>query len=213
MEGFRLGPLWIFGCLRLPTPVLGKTDLWNKVFVFPASSATATVHLPVSNHQPLTQLTVCLSYYTLLSRPYALFSYATQSASNDFLIIRFSSTDYYVYIGGAALNFNVPPKEKPSWEHICVSWDSRNGLVQLWLNGEPLPRQGLKKGYSLSGFDFNQSFVGEISNVNMWARVLPPVGIRMLRNNITPPDPLIYWRSLRYTIKNEVYVWGPIVPL
>uniref|UniRef100_A0A8C6X9E9 Pentraxin (PTX) domain-containing protein n=1 Tax=Naja naja TaxID=35670 RepID=A0A8C6X9E9_NAJNA len=83
-------------------PLGHHTDLPKKififpVFVFPASSATATVHLPVSNHQPLTQLTVCLSYYTLLSRP-------------------------------------------------------------------------------------------------------------MLRNNITPPDPLIYWRSLRYTIKNEVYV-------
>uniref|UniRef100_A0A8C5S6P7 Pentraxin family member n=1 Tax=Laticauda laticaudata TaxID=8630 RepID=A0A8C5S6P7_LATLA len=179
---------------------------WNKVFVFPASSAMAAVDLHVLNQQPLTDL----------------FSYATQSRSNNFLIIRFSDNDYSIYVGGAGLIFKVPLKEKPSWDHICVLWDSSIGLVQLWLNGEALPRLGLKKGYSISpqasimlgqdqdsfggGFDFNQSSVGEIFDVNMWARVLKPVGVRMIWNSITPVDPLIYWRSLSYSIKDEVYV-------
>ncbi|KAM3824948.1 serum amyloid P-component-like [Vipera latastei] len=217
--------LLILACL---SGSFGQEDLQKKVFVFPAPSATSAVYLPISNQQPLTKLTVCLKHYTLLSRAYGLFSYATQSSDNDFLIFKSQANEYSIYVGGSTVNFKVPQKEKPSWDHICVSWDSSNGLVQFWLNGEPLPRQGLKKGYSLSqeasiilgqdqdsfggGFDSAQSFVGEISDVNMWPRVLDLVGIRMVRNNIEPRDPLIYWRSLSYTIKDEVFVEDALSP-
>ncbi|XP_058016726.1 serum amyloid P-component-like [Ahaetulla prasina] len=206
----------------------GQKDLWNKVFAFPRSSSTATVVLHVSNQQPLTKLTICLRYYTLLARPYGLFSYATRSSDNDILIFKDQPNEYSIYIGGSVSNFKVASKEKPSWEHICVSWDSSNGLVQLWLNGEPLPRQGLKKGYSISpeasivvgqdqddfggGFDINQSFVGEITDVILWPRVLSPVEIRMVRNKIDPRDPVINWRSLSYTIKNDVFVEDFLAP-
>lgn len=178
--------------------------------------------LQVSNQQPLTKLTVCLRYYTLLARPYGLFSYATRSSDNDFLIFKPQSNEYAIHVGGSVVNFKVAPKEKPSWDHICVSWDSTNGLVQLWLNGEPLPRQGLKKGYTISptafivlgqeqdsfggGFDINQSFMGEISEVNLWPRVLTPVEVRLSKNHMEVSGSLINWRSLSYTVKNEVFV-------
>ncbi|XP_058016427.1 serum amyloid P-component-like [Ahaetulla prasina] len=205
-----------------------QKDLWNKVFAFPAASDTAAVVLHVSNQKPLTKLTVCLRYYTLLARPYSLFSYATHSSENDFLIFRDQPNEYSIYVGDLGVIFKVAPKEKPSWEQICASWDSSTGLVQLWLNGEPLPRQGLQKGYSISpeasillgqeqddfgvGFDINQSFVGEITDVNLWPRVLSPVEIRMVRNKIDPRDPVINWRSLSYTIKNNVFVEDFLAP-
>ncbi|XP_015678946.1 serum amyloid P-component-like [Protobothrops mucrosquamatus] len=197
-------------------------DLQNKVFVFPAPSDTAAVHLQVSKQQPLTKLTVCLRYYTLLSRAYGLFSYATRSSDNDFLIYKNQANVYAIYVGNSFVNFKVPLKEKPSWDHICVSWDSSNGLVQFWLNGEPFPRQSVKKGHSIGqeasivlgqdqdsfggGFESAQSFVGEMTEVKMWPRVLSLVEIRMVMDNIEPHGPLIYWRSLNYTLKNEVFV-------
>ncbi|XP_058016842.1 C-reactive protein-like [Ahaetulla prasina] len=206
----------------------GQTNLWNKVFVFPRTSSTAAVVLHVSNQEPLTKLTVCLGYYTLLSRSYSLFSYATRSSDNDFLIIKFRPNEYSIYVGGSWVNFKVPEKEKPSWDHICVSWDSSNGLVQLWLNGEPFPRQGLKKGYSISpeasivlgqeqdkfggSFNVNQSFVGEISDVNLWSRVLSPAEVRLAKSNIQLVGHLINWNSLSYTIKNNVFVEDFLAP-
>ncbi|XP_013930089.1 PREDICTED: serum amyloid P-component-like [Thamnophis sirtalis] len=209
--------LLILACL---SGSFGHEDLRNKVFAFPAPSATSAVVLPISNQQPLTKLTVCLSYYTLLTRPYGLFSYATRSVDNDFLIYKSQPNEYAIHVGGGVVNFKVAQKEKPSWEHICVSWDSSNGLVQFWLNGVPLPRQGLKKGYSINpegsvllgqdqdnfggGFDINQSFVGEISDVNLWPRMLSPVEVGLSDKNFMLPSPLINWRSLSYTIKNEV---------
>ncbi|XP_058015844.1 serum amyloid P-component-like [Ahaetulla prasina] len=216
--------LLILACL---SGSFGYEDLWNKVFAFPAPSATAAVVLHISNQQPLTKLTVCLRYYTLLARPYGLFSYATRSSDNDFLIFKNQPNEYSIYIGGSAANFKVPEKEKPSWDHICVSWDSSNGLVRLWLNGEPLPRQGLKKGYSISpeasivvgqdqdnfgaGFDINQSFVGEISEVNLWPRVLSPAEVRLSKNNVVVSGPLLNWGSLSY-IKSEVFVEDFLAP-
>ncbi|XP_015686909.1 serum amyloid P-component-like, partial [Protobothrops mucrosquamatus] len=196
--------------------------LRNKVFVFPTASTTAVVLLHVSNQKPLTKLTVCLRHYTLLSRSYGLFSYATQSNSNDFLIFKSQANKYFIYVGGSSVTFNVPEKVEPSWDHICVSWDSSNGLVRFWLNGKPFPRQSLKKGYSISqeasimlgqdqdsfggGFYLNESFVGEISEVNMWSWVLNPSLVRVSKNNIDIANPLISWKSLSYTIKNEVFV-------
>ncbi|KAL7978219.1 hypothetical protein Chor_014758 [Crotalus horridus] len=200
----------------------GQQDLQNKVFVFPAPSDTAAVHLHVSNKQPLTKLTVCLKHYTVLSRAYGLFSYATQSSDNDFLIYKSQADQYSIYVGGSAVNFKVPLKEKPSWDHICVSWNSSNGLVQFWFNGKPFPRQGVQKGYSISpeasivlgqdqdsfggGFESVQSFVGEITEVKMWPWALNLAEIRMVRNNLELHGPLIYWRMVNYTIKNEVFL-------
>ncbi|XP_015686077.1 serum amyloid P-component-like [Protobothrops mucrosquamatus] len=199
-----------------------QADLRNKVFVFPTASTTAVVLLHVSNQQPLTKLTVCLRHYTLLSRAYGLFSYATRSNTNDFLILKNDYNEYSIYVGGFYVNFKVPQKVEPSWDHICVSWDSSNGLVRFWLNGKPFPRRSLKKGYSISqeasimlgqdqdsfggGFYLNESFVGEISEVNMWPLVLGPSLVRVSKNNIDIANPLISWKSLSYTIKNEVFV-------
>ncbi|KAL7978220.1 hypothetical protein Chor_014759 [Crotalus horridus] len=211
--------LLILACL---SGSFGQQDLRNKVFVFPTSSTTAVVLLHISKQQPLTKLTVCLRHYTLLSRSYGLFSYATQTNSNDFLILKKDANEYSIYVGGSYVNFKVPQKAEPSWDHICVSWDSTNGLVQFWLNGKPFPRRSLKKGYSISqeasimlgqdqdsfggGFHINQSFVGEISDVNMWPFVLGPSMVRVSKSNIDIANPLISWKSLSYTIKNEVFV-------
>ncbi|KAK9391297.1 serum amyloid P-component-like [Crotalus adamanteus] len=211
--------LLILACL---SGSFGQQDLRNKAFVFPTSSATAAVHLDVSNQQPLTKLTVCLRHYTLLSRSYGLFSYATQSNNNDFLILKKDVNEYSIYVGGSVAVFKVPEKAEPSWDHICVSWDSTNGLVRFWLNGKPFPRRSLKKGYSISqeasivlgqdqdsfggGFKIGQSFVGEISDVNMWSWVLRPSLVRLSKNNIDISNPLISWKSLSYTLKNEVFL-------
>ncbi|XP_070622473.1 serum amyloid P-component-like [Erythrolamprus reginae] len=198
--------LLILACL---TGSFGQKDLRNKVFVFPAPSAKAAVVLQVPKPQPITKLTVSLRYYTLLNRSFRLFSYATHSSENDFEIFLNAPDRFSIAVGGSAVEFKVALEEKPSWKHICVSWDSTNGLVQLWLNGEPLPRVGLRKGYTINtggsfvlgqnqdqdniggGFDINQSFVGEILDVKMWPRVLTNIEIGLVKNNLEVPDPLI----------------------
>ncbi|KAM6435753.1 serum amyloid P-component-like [Liasis olivaceus] len=211
--------LLILACL---SGSFSQEDLQNKVFVFPEPSNTAAVVLNVPLQQPLTNITVCLRYYSLLSRACGIFSYATKSSDNDFLIYKPKANQYSLYIGGSIVTYTVPEKEKPSWEHICMSWDSSNGLVGLWLDGQPLPRMGMRKGYAISnvasiilgqdqdsfggGFDINQSFVGEIADVNMWPRVLTPDEMQVVWYDGSVSDHLISWRSLNYTPKGYVVV-------
>ncbi|XP_063173017.1 C-reactive protein-like [Candoia aspera] len=213
--------LLILACL---SGSFSQRDLQKKVLVFPASSNSAAVVLNVPLQQPLTKFTICLSYYSLLSRACGIFSYATRSSDNDILIYKPKSNQYSLHVGGTAIIYTVPEKQKPSWEHICMSWDSSNGLVGFWLNGQPFPRLSVKRGYSISheasvilgqdqdsfggGFDVNQSFVGEISDVNMWPRVLTPDEMGLVRKDGALSDHLVNWRSLDYTIKNEVFVEG-----
>lgn len=178
--------------------------------------------LNVPLQEPLSSLSVCLKHYSPLFRSYALFSYATPSSDNDFLIFKDKPNMYSVTVGGSVVNFNIPTKAIPHWEHICVSWNSTSGLIYFWLNGVLLPRLGTKRGYRISpqasivlgqdqdtfggGFDINQSFMGDMSEVNMWPQVLTTDDIRLLMKGDTLPKSLASWNSFNYTLQDYVVV-------
>ncbi|XP_029143027.1 serum amyloid P-component-like, partial [Protobothrops mucrosquamatus] len=170
----------------------------------------------------LTDLTVCLKYHTPLVFSFALFSYATRLKDNEFLIFKPDRNKYSVHLGGSVLNFTVPLRPIPAWEHICVSWNSWDGLVHFWLNGNLLPRVGMKRGYRISpeasiilgqeqdnfggGFDVKQCFVGEMTAVNMWSRVLTTDEVEFVMKEYSVPNYLIDWRSLSYIVQDYVVV-------
>lgn len=201
-----------------------KEDLQKKSFVFPVASNSANVVLKDTPKQPLTSLTLCLTYDTDLTRTYSLFSWASKKNDNEFLLYKPKPNQYRLYIGGDSVIFSVPETQsmRPGGERICVSWESATGIVEFWLDGIPLPRKGLKKGYSISpeasillgqeqdsfggSFDVNQSFVGEISDVYMWDRVLTPNEVGQIRNDHIASNPLINWKSLDYVAKDYVVV-------
>uniref|UniRef100_A0A8D0E7M2 C-reactive protein n=1 Tax=Salvator merianae TaxID=96440 RepID=A0A8D0E7M2_SALMN len=201
---------------------LAQEDLRSKAFIFPAASSTAAVVVKAQPLHPLTSFTVCLKAYTVLTRACGLFSYATKASDNELLIFKPKPNLYSLYVGGASVTFSLPEARppKPYWEHICMSWESATGIVELWLNGQPLPRLGLKKGYSISpeafivlgqdqdtvggGFVSNQSFVGELTDVYMWSRVLTPDEVGLVVSDRMLSDHLVNWRSLNYEIKGYV---------
>ncbi|XP_034261801.2 C-reactive protein-like [Pantherophis guttatus] len=214
-----LSLLVILACL---SGSFGEEDLQKKVFVFPAASRKAFVRLNVHLPQPLTSLSVCLKHHCPLLRPYSLFSYATRSSDNDFLIFKEEPNVYSISVGGSDVRFKIPRQDIPRWEHICVSWDSRNGLIYFWLDGVLLPRLGTKRGHKIShqasiilgqdqdtfggGFDIYQSFMGDMSEVNMWPRVLTTDDVRLLMKDDTVPNPLASWNAFNYTIQDYVVV-------
>ena len=90
----------------------------------------------------------------------------------------------------------VVPDLGPLEKHVCVAWESVTGKTTLYLNGQSAASQIFQKGYTvqpggrvilgqdadsfLGDFDAGQSFVGEIFEVNLWDRVLPPDAIQQL---------------------------------
>ncbi|XP_070622472.1 C-reactive protein-like [Erythrolamprus reginae] len=211
--------LLIHGCL---SGSFGQTDLHQKVFVFPTATNKAFVSLNATLPHPLTDLTVCLRYHSPLFASFPLFSYATRSKDNDFLIFKPDDRKYSLYLGGEVRDFVVPPRQVPDWEHICVSWSTWDGLVDFWHNGRLLPRVGMKRGYRIGreasivlgqeqdtfggGFDVRQCFVGEMTEVNMWPQVLTTDEIRKVMKRETVSNSLINWRALRFAVKDYVVV-------
>ncbi|KAJ6657047.1 hypothetical protein lerEdw1_003048 [Lerista edwardsae] len=210
---------------------LAQEDLQKKSFIFPEASNTAHVILKTTRQKPLTGFTVCLRYSTDLTRAYSLFSYVTKKQDNELLLYKPHPGQYTLFVGAASATFHVPEEEsrKPGGEHVCAGWESATGIAELWLDGKPLPRKGLKRGYSIGqeasivlgqeqdsfggGFDVHQSFVGEISDVYVWDRVLTPDEVALVRNDGPVANPLINWRWLQYAAKGYVVVKPSLVPL
>ncbi|OCT69015.1 C-reactive protein [Xenopus laevis] len=216
-------------CLLLCYGSMAQEDMDRSVFLFPMQSAADYVVLTPMVTEPLRKLTVCLRSYTE-GRRYAFFTTDTPNSQiHNFVFFQMptsnciSNCPSYIYLNNAHASFNVKT-DTLEWIHRCVTWDSDTGVLQLWVNGKVSPRTVLKKGFSIdlpngitlgqmrrasyeTGWDYQTSFHGEISDVHMWNEVLSPETIRqVLLNNRDINGNVISWRSLKYTIKGDVTV-------
>ncbi|XP_072255293.1 serum amyloid P-component-like isoform X2 [Pyxicephalus adspersus] len=201
--------------------VLVQEKLQNldaEVLVFPRESSTDHVILKPILKKPLEKLSVCLISYTDLSRPYSLFSLATPGKDNAFLIYFWPPNTYSIFINQAVTHFKTD-LETLDWRHLCVTWDSNTGVVQLWVNRKFYPRKVSMKGSSIAaetsiilghdqdtfggGFDASESFVGEISHVHMWDYVLAGGDIANVITGYLHGN-VINWKSILHKMRGEV---------
>ncbi|XP_028640479.1 mucosal pentraxin [Grammomys surdaster] len=167
---------------------VSQSDMKGKAFIFPQESSTAYVSLIPQIQKSLINFTLCLKAFTDLTRPYSIFSYNTKTKDNEILLFVEDIGEYMFYVGNSVAIFKAPTSLYDP-VHICVSWESGSGIAEFWLNGKPLGRKGLKKGYTVGAeakiiigqeqdsfgrrFDVKQSFVGEIWDVSLWDHVVP----------------------------------------
>ncbi|XP_021518699.1 mucosal pentraxin-like [Meriones unguiculatus] len=191
---------------------VSQTDMMGKAFIFPQESSTAYVSLIPQMRTSLQKFTLCLKAFTDLTRPYSLFSYSTKTKDNEILLFVNKMGEYWFYVGNSEVIFKAPPNPYAPI-HVCVSWESASGIAEFWLDGKPLGRKGLKKGYTVEAdakiilgqeqdsfggsFDAKQSFLGEIWELSLWDYVVPPEEEHDSGN-------LINWRGLIYD--NSGYV-------
>nr|XP_020516814.1 C-reactive protein-like [Labrus bergylta] len=199
-----------------------EKDLSGKVFTFPVQSATSSVQLIANVEQPLTVLTMCMRFFSSLTRAQSLFSLDIPSQSNAFLLFKLSVGVYRLHVNGATLKISGLPDDINEWNSVCWTWDSTSGLTALWVNEKRSPRAIMGAKVSLTGvpsiilgqdqdtygggFDQSQSFVGEISDVHMWDKVISPCEIRfyMDGSGFTPGN-LLNWKNLRFSTTGTVY--------
>ncbi|XP_030248717.1 serum amyloid P-component-like [Sparus aurata] len=197
-------------------------DLSGKVFVFPRESNRDHVKLLTSQNK-FSFLTTCLRFQTDLTRNYGLFSLATPTHSNEFVLFKTGSGDVmrmHARDGGTDfLSLSLSPG---TWHSMCATWRSDNGLAQLWVNGKatikrfiqtgaitgaPITILGQEQDSYGGGFDATQSFIGMISKVHMWNYVLTAADIKryMDGQHITPGN-VFNWGSLDFEITGQVLV-------
>ncbi|KAM3615306.1 uncharacterized protein V6R79_026396 [Siganus canaliculatus] len=194
-------------------------DLSGKQMIFPVEGDTAHVTLTTST-QSFTAATVCLRFMTDLTRTHALFSVATSSTSNAFLIFRANDEIFYDVDNNRA-KFGELDYTLNVWHSICATWDSSTGLVRLWFDGNPTVFKftttatisdpsivlGQEQDSIGGGFSTSQSFTGIICDVHMWDYVLSSCEIHRYVNDLNfTPGNMLNWRALEYTITGDVLV-------
>lgn len=164
-----------------------SAGLGGKSLIFGKETSNSYVRVFPSSFTDLTAFTVCFRAASELTRDYSLFSYATSRHDNELLIWYKANGHISLYIYSIIAEFSLP-KMDALLRHICVSWESKEGLVTIWVNGKRSLQKIGGKGRVVKGsgqfilgqeqdrpgggFDIRQSFVGEITDVNMWDCVL-----------------------------------------
>ncbi|KAM7383549.1 hypothetical protein PAMP_003190 [Pampus punctatissimus] len=199
-------------------------DLSGKMFTFPQQTKTAYVRLNTTREN-FSAVTVCQRSFTDLTRDHTLFSMATPSAANDFLIfMEYKTDELEIHIKNRkAAEFRGRDYKPNMWHSICSTWDSVSGLVQLWFDGQPSIRKFVISGSNISGpsiimlgqeqdshgggFDINQSFVGMMSDVYMWDYILSPCEIQRYVDDLNfTPGNVLNWRALEFEIIDRVLI-------
>ncbi|KAM4531861.1 neuronal pentraxin receptor a [Odontesthes bonariensis] len=115
-------------------------------------------------------------------------SYAVPEQPNELVLLQGLHTPVELLINDkvAQLPLNL---SRGSWQHICVSWTQKGGAWQAYQGGKLRGEgRGLAAGHHIrpggvlvlgqeqdslgGGFDSSQAFVGEMSQVGLWDRVL-----------------------------------------
>uniref|UniRef100_A0A672ZI58 Neuronal pentraxin receptor b n=1 Tax=Sphaeramia orbicularis TaxID=375764 RepID=A0A672ZI58_9TELE len=124
------------------------------------------------------------------------FSYSVPGQPNELVLLQGVHNPVELLINDkvAQLPLNLPQDE---WQHICVSWTLRDGVWKAYQGGKMKGRgEGLAAWHpikpggvlilgqeqdTLGGrFDASQALVGELSQFNLWDRVLKPAEVAAL---------------------------------
>uniref|UniRef100_A0A3B3BBR4 Pentraxin family member n=1 Tax=Oryzias melastigma TaxID=30732 RepID=A0A3B3BBR4_ORYME len=197
-------------------------DLSRKMFTFPQSSNTAHVKLNPAKLD-YNAVTVCHRSVTDLKRDHAIFSSSTPSHDNGIVTYWHNGNqELQPHIRDARVEYGGWDYKLNRWHSICTTWDSENGLVQIWVNGIPSIRKFIISGAITQtskivlgqdqdtfggGFDVNQSFVGMITDVHMWDYTLSSCDIQNYMSEMTfPPGNVLNWKTLDFEIVGNVLI-------
>ncbi|XP_044127285.1 serum amyloid P-component-like [Bufo gargarizans] len=128
-----------------------------------------------------------------------------------------------IWVEGQRVDVNFPTDDTRSSRSICLSWDSPNGAMVLWVNGKITEKKQFKK----EGIKYidprifigpGQIFlggkpmleVGEVTDVHVWNRVLNPQDIEdYYHNKKGKVGNIINWRALKYDGSEGDFIIGP----
>ncbi|XP_028819004.1 neuronal pentraxin-1 [Denticeps clupeoides] len=118
------------------------------------------------------------------------FSYSVPGQANELVLIEWGNNPMELLVNDKAVTLPISVSDS-KWHHLCITWATRDGVWEAYQDGvkrgsgenlsawHPLKPGGVfilgQEQDTLGGrFDATQSFVGEISDLQFWSRVLTP---------------------------------------
>ncbi|KAK2820808.1 hypothetical protein Q5P01_023767 [Channa striata] len=126
------------------------------------------------------------------------FSYGVPGQANEIVLIEWGNNPIELLINDKVAQLPLEVRDG-RWHHICIAWTTRDGQWDAYQDGEKLGTgdnlaawHPIKPGGVIilgqeqdvvgGRFDAGQAFVGELSQVNVWDRVLKPFEIQSMAN-------------------------------
>ncbi|XP_073512422.1 neuronal pentraxin-2-like [Phyllobates terribilis] len=140
-------------------------------------------------HHEIFAFTICLWLKSTSSPGVGTpFSYSVPGQANEVVLIEWGNNPMELLINDKAVTLPLAINDA-KWHHVCVTWSSRDGLWESYLDGvrrgkgenlapwHPIKPGGVfilgQEQDTLGGrFDSTQAFVGEISDFDMWSHIL-----------------------------------------
>ncbi|KAI4901752.1 hypothetical protein NFI96_020441 [Prochilodus magdalenae] len=198
----------------------------NRGLFFPKPSADSYVKLTPLKPLDLGAFTLCMRLSVdpvevfQEKRETILFAYRTKDYDELNVWLEKGKISLYLSASEGAL-FSVP---LPSilCTDLCLTWESSTGLTAFWVDGRRSTLQVYRKDHRVrsggvvvlgqdpdaffGGFDEKQSFVGEVSDVNMWDRVLTGSQMKQfsMKVGLGPEPNVLSWDTVQYEVHGNV---------
>ncbi|KAM7370919.1 hypothetical protein PAMP_010429 [Pampus punctatissimus] len=219
---FAVVLLGVFG-LSLTLPTASQVGLTDKVLVFPYETDFSFVTLIPQKEMGLRAFTLCMRVATELPEERQIILFAYRTADYDELNVwRENDGRVSFYMSGDGTFFHLPPITTFRTS-LCLTWESRTGLTAFWVEGKRSTYQVYKPGHTirpkgtillgqdpdqhLGGLEAKQSFVGEVTDLNMWDSVLSRSMIQAWHYGHKVPKGNIFdWGNIEYELNGNVMV-------
>ncbi|XP_043919495.1 serum amyloid P-component-like [Protopterus annectens] len=160
-------------------------------FRFPEEHLSSFVKITPLQKMQLNSFTASMWIQTQTQGKKTVLSYATEDNAHEMAIN--VGSDVGLWIGEQFVRFPLSHSSE-EWVHYCVTWTSSSGMANLWINGVVGKGKLIKKGYAIKqggnlilgktkhllNGSFSSGFIGAISSVNIWDRILRFSEIKML---------------------------------
>jgi len=212
--------------------------LGGKVLVFPYETDFSFVALTPRKEMELAAFTLCMRVATELQGEREIILFAYRTADYDELNVWHEKDGRVaLYLRGDGVFFNLPPIGTFRTS-LCLTWESNRGLAAAWVDGKRSSYQVYKPGHTvrpngtvllgqdpdkhLGDLEAAQSFVGELTDLNMWDHVLSRGAIQAWYCGHKVPEGNVFdWASIEYTLSGNVMLvdddtptapWWALVP-
>uniref|UniRef100_A0A8C4RYX8 Carbonic anhydrase n=1 Tax=Erpetoichthys calabaricus TaxID=27687 RepID=A0A8C4RYX8_ERPCA len=159
---------------------------------FSSKNTDSYAQVHVLHGMMLSAFTVCAHAKTRHEGIQTILSYSGPNYDNELVLS--TGREVGLWIGGHFISFALN-WWAVEWTHYCITWASHSGGAELWINGVVGPEKYIRRGHvirsggtfiigkdqdGLLGFSEIDSFVGHLSDINIWDYVLSATDIREL---------------------------------
>ncbi|MGH0122385.1 UNVERIFIED_CONTAM: hypothetical protein FKN15_014816 [Acipenser sinensis] len=199
---------WNCVCNERANPAAKRADIHCPLaFHFTEKSFMSYAQVHLVHSMELRSFTACMHVKAGTTGVHTVLSYSGFQNDNELVIS--TGVEVGLWIGGHFVNFSLNHRSQEVL-HYCITWASHSGGAELWVNGVVGEEKHVRRGYVLQsggtfilgkdqdgilGISESDSFVGHMSDVNIWDYILSSSEIKELMkcSNVRSKGNVVGW--------------------